>query len=131
MQRLSAAERTRDDLRALMNGDLGMASGRSDLVRLALRKVAEEALEGELDDAPGRPAGALSGHSRRFRTGCRRNSGSPGSPRFKRPTPSSATPICPPTTRALRLRRPERAQPSRPSPAKGRPKEANQARRAA
>ena len=37
MQRLSAPERTREELRALMNGDLGTAAGRGDLVRLALR----------------------------------------------------------------------------------------------
>ena len=32
MQRLSAPERTREELRALMNGDLGTPEGRSDLV---------------------------------------------------------------------------------------------------
>ena len=32
--------------RALMNGDLGTAAGRGDLVRLALRLIVEEALEG-------------------------------------------------------------------------------------
>jgi hypothetical protein len=36
MQRLSAPERTREELRALMDGDLEVA-GRSDLVRLARR----------------------------------------------------------------------------------------------
>jgi putative transposase len=54
MQRLSAPERTREELRALMNGDLGTAAGRSDLVRLALRLIVEEALEGEVSDALGR-----------------------------------------------------------------------------
>ena len=44
-------ERTREELRALMNGDLGTAAGRSDLVRLALRLIVEEALEGEVSDA--------------------------------------------------------------------------------
>src|SRR5271166_6675871 len=48
MQRLSAPERTREELRALMNGELGTAAGRSDLVRLALRLIVEEALEGEV-----------------------------------------------------------------------------------
>jgi len=52
--RLSAPERTREELRGLMNGDLGTADGRSDLVRLALRLIAEEALEGEVADALGR-----------------------------------------------------------------------------
>jgi len=37
-----------------VNGDLGTAEGRSDLVRLALRLVVEEALEGEVSDAPRR-----------------------------------------------------------------------------
>src|SRR5271169_3240941 len=38
----------------LMNGDLGTAAGRGDLVRLALRLIVEEALEGEVSDALGR-----------------------------------------------------------------------------
>ena len=50
MERLSAPERTREELRALMNGELGTATGRSDLVRLALRLIVEEALEGEVAD---------------------------------------------------------------------------------
>jgi transposase-like protein len=50
MERLSAPERTREELRALMNGNLGTAAGRSDLVRLALRLIVEEALEGEVSD---------------------------------------------------------------------------------
>jgi putative transposase len=54
MQRLSAPERTREELRALMNGDLGTAAGRGDLVRLALRLIVEEALEGEVSDVLGR-----------------------------------------------------------------------------
>jgi len=35
----------REELRALMNGELGTAAGRGDLVRLALRLIVEEALE--------------------------------------------------------------------------------------
>ena len=54
MPRLSAPEPMREELRALMNGDLGMAEGRSDLVRLALRLIVEEALEGEVSDVLGR-----------------------------------------------------------------------------
>ena len=54
MQRLSAPQRTREELRALMNGELGTATGRSDLVRLALRLIVEEALEGEVADVLGR-----------------------------------------------------------------------------
>ena len=49
MQRLSAPERTREKFRALMNGDLEVA-GRSDLVRLALPLIVEEALEGEVSE---------------------------------------------------------------------------------
>jgi hypothetical protein len=54
MERLSAPERTREELRALMNGDLGTAAGRGDLVRLALRLIVEEALESEVSDDLGR-----------------------------------------------------------------------------
>src|SRR6516164_10009542 len=54
MERLSAPERTREALRALMNGELGTAAGLSDLVRLALRLIVEEALEGEVSDVLGR-----------------------------------------------------------------------------
>ncbi len=41
MERLSAPERTREEFRALMNGELGTVAGRSDLVRLALRLIVE------------------------------------------------------------------------------------------
>ena len=54
MERLSAPERTREELRGLMNGELGTAAGRGELVRLALRLIVEEALEGEVSDALGR-----------------------------------------------------------------------------
>ena len=54
MDRLSAPERTREELRTLMNGDLGTAAGRSDLVRLALRLIVWEALESEVSDVLGR-----------------------------------------------------------------------------
>src|SRR6516164_9701193 len=54
MERLSAPERTREELRALMTGELGTAAGRGDLVRLALRLIVEEALEGEVSGALGR-----------------------------------------------------------------------------
>ena len=37
-----------------MNGDLGTAAGRGDLVHLALRLIVEEALEGEVSDVLGR-----------------------------------------------------------------------------
>ncbi len=54
MERLSAPARTREELRALMNGDLGTAAGRGDLVHLAVRLIVEEALEGEVSDVLGR-----------------------------------------------------------------------------
>ncbi len=74
MQRLSAPERTREELRALMNGDLGTAKGRGDLVRLALRLIVEEALEGEVSDALGRERyergeGEKAGYRNGYRTG--------------------------------------------------------------
>jgi hypothetical protein len=53
-ERLSAPERTREELRALMNRDLGTAAGRRDLVRLALHLIVEEALGGEVSDVLGR-----------------------------------------------------------------------------
>jgi putative transposase len=74
MERLSAPERTREALRALMNGELGTAAGRSDLVRLALRLIVEEALEGEVADALGRERyerseGEKAGYRNGYRTG--------------------------------------------------------------
>jgi putative transposase len=74
MQRLSAPERTREELRALMNGDLGTAAGRGDLVRLALRLIVEETLEGEVSDALGRERyergeGEKPGYRNGYRTG--------------------------------------------------------------
>ena len=74
MERLSAPERTREELRALMNGDLGTAAGRSDLVRLALRLIVEEALEGEVSDVLGRERyergeGEKAGYRNGYRTG--------------------------------------------------------------
>ena len=74
MQRLSAPERTREELRALMNGDLGTAAGRGDLVRLALRLIVAETLEGEVSDALGRERyergeGEKPGYRNGYRTG--------------------------------------------------------------
>src|SRR5690242_9296047 len=74
MERLSAPERTREELRALMNGELGTAAGRSDLVRLALRLIVEEALEGEVSDTLGRERyargeGEKAGYRNGYRTG--------------------------------------------------------------
>jgi transposase-like protein len=57
-----------------MNGDLGTAAGRSDLVRLALRLIVEEALEGEVSDVLGRERyergeGEKAGYRNGYRTG--------------------------------------------------------------
>ena len=56
-----------------MTGELGTARGRKDLVRLALRLIVEEALEGEVDDALGRrtrstPEAERAGYRNRYRT---------------------------------------------------------------
>jgi putative transposase len=53
MERIPASERTREKLRALMDGRSEVEDGRSELVRLAVRLIIEEALEGEARDALG------------------------------------------------------------------------------
>jgi putative transposase len=74
MERIPATERTRDKLKALMEGRSEIADGRSELVRLAARLIIEEALEGEARDALGRDyyaRGAMPGAGYRngYRTG--------------------------------------------------------------
>ncbi len=54
MKRLSALDRTREELAALINGELNTVTARSDRVRVALRLIVEEALEGEVTEALGR-----------------------------------------------------------------------------
>jgi len=54
MDRIPASERTREKLRALMDGRSQVEEERSELVRLAARLIIEEALEGEARDALGR-----------------------------------------------------------------------------
>ena len=54
MERIPASDRTREKLKALMEGRSEVANGRSELVRLAARLIIEEALEGEARDAVGR-----------------------------------------------------------------------------
>jgi putative transposase len=54
MERIPGSERTREKLRALMEGQSEAIDGRSELVRLAARLIIEEALEGEARDALGR-----------------------------------------------------------------------------
>jgi putative transposase len=74
MERIPASDRTRERLKALMDGEGEAADGRSELVRLAARLIIEEALEGEASDALGRgyyARGAVpgSGHRNGYRTG--------------------------------------------------------------
>jgi transposase-like protein len=74
MERVSASERTREELRGLIDGRLGTAASRSDLVRLALRLIVEEALDAEATDALGREryeraGGAGSGYRNGYRRG--------------------------------------------------------------
>jgi putative transposase len=54
MDRIPASERTREKLKALMEGQSEAEGGRSDLVRLAARLIIEETLEGEARDVLGR-----------------------------------------------------------------------------
>jgi transposase-like protein len=74
MERIPASERTREQLRALMEGEVKAADGRSELVRLAARLIIEEALEGEAEDALGRGyyargAAPGAGYRNGYRTG--------------------------------------------------------------
>jgi hypothetical protein len=54
MGRIPASERTRERLKALMDGQSEEGDLRSALVRLAARLIVEEGLEGEATDALGR-----------------------------------------------------------------------------
>lgn len=74
MDRIQASERTREKLKALMEGRSEAADGRSELVRLAARLIIEEALEGEAAEALGRGyyargAAPGSGYRNGYRTG--------------------------------------------------------------
>ena len=51
MDRIPASERTRERLKALMEGHGEAGDLRSELVRLAARLIVEEGLEGEATDA--------------------------------------------------------------------------------
>jgi putative transposase len=53
MERIPACERTREKLKAVLEGT-SEGGGTSELVRLAARLIIEEALEGEARAAPGR-----------------------------------------------------------------------------
>ena len=52
--RLPASQRTREELRLLIEGRLSTTSAKDELVKLATRLIVEEALEGETGDALGR-----------------------------------------------------------------------------
>ena len=54
MERIQASERTRERLKAFMDGKSETSGTSSDLVRLAARLIVEEALESEAGDALGR-----------------------------------------------------------------------------
>lgn len=74
MERIPASERTRERLKALMDGRGEATDERSELVRLAARLIVEEALEGEATDALGREyyargAAPGSGYRNGYRTG--------------------------------------------------------------
>src|SRR5437660_3533961 len=74
MDRIPASERTRERLKALMEGHGEGSDLRSELVRLAARLIVEEGLEGEATDALGREyyaRGAIAGAGYRngYRTG--------------------------------------------------------------
>src|SRR5687767_15763910 len=74
MKRVPAPERTRERLRALMDGRLGTAPDRSNLVLLAAQLIVEEALEAGVRDEVGRERygradGEASGYRNGYRTG--------------------------------------------------------------
>src|SRR5262249_26365182 len=72
MERIPASERTREKLKAVIEG-LSEGGGSSELVRLAARLIIEEALEGEARDALGPEitlaAGPGAGYRNGYRTG--------------------------------------------------------------
>ena len=74
MKRIAATEKTRERLRALIDGRLGTGADRSDLVRLAVQLIIEEVLEAEARDKLGRERyerseGEPSGYRNGYRTG--------------------------------------------------------------
>jgi putative transposase len=66
-KRIAATEKTRERLRALIDGRLGTGADRSDLVRMAVQLIVEEVLEGEARDKLGPRAGRCG-----YRNGYRR-----------------------------------------------------------
>jgi hypothetical protein len=53
--RIPASQRTREELRSLIEGRLSTGSAKDELVKLATRLIVEEVLEGEASDTIGRP----------------------------------------------------------------------------
>ena len=73
MDRIPASDRTREKLKTLMTGS-AVEDGRTELIRLAVRLIVEEALEGEVRDVLGREyyargATAGAGYRNGYRTG--------------------------------------------------------------
>jgi transposase-like protein len=66
--RLPASQRTREELRSLIEGRLSTAAGKDELIKLATRLIVEEALEGESGDVVGRDYYARGVHRRALRT---------------------------------------------------------------
>ena len=52
--RIPASQRTREELRSLIEGRLSTGSAKDELVKLATRLIVEEALEAEASDTIGR-----------------------------------------------------------------------------
>ena len=70
--RLPASQRTREELRSLIEGRLSTAAGKDELIKLATRLIVEEALEGETGDVVGRDYYAHGGEpGQGYRTGYR------------------------------------------------------------
>ena len=74
MERIPASERTRERLRAVLDGEMETSDAKSELVRLAARLIIEEGLEGEAEDALGRGyyargAAPGAGYRNGYRTG--------------------------------------------------------------
>src|SRR5207245_6596674 len=83
MKRIAATEKTRERLRALIDGRLGTGADRSDLVRLAVQLIIEEVLEAEARDKLGRERYERAGYRNGYRTG--RLKTAEGSVRFSAP----------------------------------------------
>jgi putative transposase len=73
-KRIAASQATRERLQAVMDGKIGTADGRSELIRLAARLIIEEALEAEASEVLGRERyeraeGRAAGYRNGLRTG--------------------------------------------------------------